>query len=213
MSKDSTSARAEVIAAAREMSRLGLSPGTSGNVSLRVDGGFLVTPSALAYDAIEADDIVLVSPEGEATGRRRPSSEWRIHRDLYAARDEAGAVVHAHPPFATTLACLEREIPPFHYMVAAAGGSSIRCSGYATFGTQALSDLALVALVDRRACLLGHHGILALGSDLSAALQLAVEVESLAQQYWQALAIEEPPVLSESEMADVLSQFTDYRPD
>ncbi len=195
------------------MSRRGLSPGTSGNVSLRATDGFLITPSALPYDDTEPEDVVLVTMTGEARGPRRPSSEWRIHLDIYAARPDVGAVVHAHPPFSTTLACLEREIPPFHYMVAAAGGTSIRCAGYATFGTQALSDLAVTALEDRRACLLAHHGMLAVGNGLDAALQLAVEVESLAQQYWQALAIAEPPLLNDAQMQDALNQFVGYRPE
>lgn len=213
MPSASRSDREAVVRSAREMSHLGLSTGTSGNVSLRVADGFLITPSALPYGDTEAEDIVPVTGSGESLGSRRPSSEWRIHLDIYAARPDAGAVVHAHSPFSTTLACLERGIPPFHYMVAAAGGTSIRCADYATFGTQALSDLALAALEGRRACLLAHHGILALGKDLPAALQLAVEVESLAQQYWQALAITEPPLLSDSQMQEALDRFADYRPD
>jgi ribulose-5-phosphate 4-epimerase/fuculose-1-phosphate aldolase len=212
MPSASRSDRETVVRSACEMSRLGLSPGTSGNVSLRVADGFLITPSALPYGDTEPEDIVPVTGSGESLGSRRPSSEWRIHLDIYAARPDAGAVVHAHPPFSTTLACLEREIPPFHYMVAAAGGTSIRCADYATFGTQALSDFALAALDGRRACLLAHHGILALGKDLAAALQLAVEVESLAQQYWQALVITEPPLLSDSQMQEALDGFADYRP-
>jgi len=204
---------ASVVAAAQEMQRLGLAPGMSGNVSLRSDDGFLITPSALAYAATTPRDIVAVTAGGEMRGHRRPSSEWQMHRTVYAAYPQAGAVVHAHPPFATTLACLEREIPPVHYMVAAAGGDSIRCAPYATFGTKALADHVVTALIDRRACLLAHHGLVAFGRDLDAALHLAVDVEALAQQYWQALSIAEPPLLTAAQIAEALAQFSDYRAD
>lgn len=206
-------ARAAVIAAARRMSDIGLSAATSGNVSARFGAGFLVTPSALPYDRLEPADVVYVGLDGAARGARRPSSEWRIHRDIYATRPEAGGVVHAHSPFATSLACHEQGIPAFHYGVAAAGGDSIRCAAYATFGTQALSDHVLAALQDRRACLMAHHGIVAIGSGLEGALQLAEEVEALAQQYWQALALGEPPLLTGEQMAEVLARFAEYRAD
>lgn len=215
MTEDATEevVRAAVVASARRMSASGLSAATSGNVSARFGAGFLVTPSALPYDSLAPADVVYVGTDGAARGTRRPSSEWRIHRDIYAARADAGGVVHAHPPFATSLACHERGIPAFHYGVAAAGGDSIRCAPYATFGTQALSDHVLAALEDRRACLLAHHGIVAVGSRLEVALQLAEEVESLAQQYWQALALGEPPLLTGEQMAEVLARFADYRVD
>ena len=205
--------RAAVVVAARSLNTQNLSPGASGNVSLRWGDGFLITPSALPYLQTEPHDIVYVTLDGRPEGPRRPSSEWRIHRDIYASRPDAGAVIHAHAPFATTLACHERGIPPFHYMVAAAGGVDIRCAPYATFGTQELSDLAMQALDDRRACLLGHHGLLTLGESLEAAMQLAIEVEALAQQYWQALALGDPPLLTPAEMEDVLARFADYRAD
>ena len=147
---------------------------------------------------------------GVATGRREPSSEWRFHRDIYATRSEAQAIVHAHSPFATTLACLGRDIPAFHYMVAVAGGDDIRCAPYATFGTQDLSDHAMSALQGRRACLLAQHGMIALGSTLSTALALAVEVEALAEMYWRALQVGEPHVLSADEMRTVLAKFATY---
>jgi L-fuculose-phosphate aldolase len=193
------------------MNELGINRGKSGNVSARIDGGFLVTPSALPYAETAPDDIVKVDNDGNATGRCAPSSEWRFHRDIYAARQEIMAIVHTHAPFATTLACLDRGIPAFHYMVAVAGGSDIRCAPYATFGTQALSDLAIHALGGRTACLLAHHGMIAIGQSLKAALALAVEVETLAEMYWRALQIGEPRVLDESEMRAVLGKFDDYR--
>jgi L-fuculose-phosphate aldolase len=194
------------------MNALGINRGKTGNVSARVDGGFLVTPSALAYDRTEPEDVVRVDDAGAAHGRRKPSSEWRFHRDIYAARAEVAAIVHAHSPFATTLACLDRGIPPFHYMVAVAGGADIRCAPYATFGTQALSDNALEALDGRKACLLAHHGMIAVGESLDAALALAVEVETLAETYWRALQVGEPARLDDDEMQRVLARFATYRP-
>lgn len=203
-----------VVATALAMNAAGINRGKSGNVSARWrdDGfdGFLVTPSGLPYERTTASDIVAMTLRGESLGARVPSSEWRFHRDLYRARPEVGAIVHTHAPFATTLACLDRGIPAFHYMVAVAGGADIRCAAYATFGTQALSDHALAALEDRRACLLAHHGMIAVGSDLDAALALAVEVETLAEMYWRALQLGEPALLSDQEMGVVLAKFASY---
>ncbi len=212
-SRDESETRELVVATARALSESGLSAGTSGNVSQRCQDGFLITPSALPYDEIRPDDVVFVDAGGGPNGARRPSSEWRFHHDIYAARPEVGGVVHAHPPFATTLAVHERDIPAFHYGVAAAGGDDIRCAPYAIFGSQELSDAVLKALRDRRACLMAHHGIVALGADLTASLRLAVEVEALSQQYWQALALGPPPLLTSVQMAEVIAKFADYRPD
>ena len=157
------------------------------------------------------DDMVAVDAQGHAQGAPgKPSSEWRIHRDIYRHDPDAGAVVHTHSPYATTLACLRRPIPAFHYEVAFAGGDDIRCSGYATFGTQELSDLALAALEGRRACLLANHGALACGASLDEALGLAEKVEALAQIYWQALQIGEPALLDAAEMARVVEKFSTY---
>jgi L-fuculose-phosphate aldolase len=207
---DSRALRLAVIRTAREMNALGINRGKSGNVSARIAGGFLVTPSALPYERTAPEDIVAVDHDGEARGRRAPSSEWRFHRDIYAARPEVMAIVHTHSPFATTLACLDRGIPAFHYMIAVAGGGDIRCAPYATFGTQALSDHALRALEERKACLLAHHGMIAVGNALEQALALAVEVETLAEMYWRALQIGEPRSLDEREMREVLKRFVDY---
>lgn len=206
--------RAEVIATALAMNAAGINRGKSGNVSARlVRGGcdgFLVTPTGMPYAALAPEDVVAMTLAGEPDGGRAPSSEWRFHRDIYASRPEANAIVHAHAPFATTLACLDRGIPPFHYMVAVAGGADIRCAPYATFGTQALSDHAVAALAGRRACLLAHHGMIALGATLADALALAVEVESLAEMYWRALQIAEPARLPDDEMAVVIAKFATY---
>lgn len=207
---DDRALRRALIETALAMNRLGINQGKSGNVSARAKGGFLVTPSGLAYEETKPADIVFVDGAGKAKGRRKPSTEWRFHRDIYAQRPDANAIVHTHSPFATSLSCLRKSIPPFHYMVALAGGPDIRCARYATFGTQALSDNALAALEGRRACLLANHGAIALGADLDAALARALEVETLARQYLQALQAGKPVLLSRAEMARVLKKFEDY---
>ena len=196
---------------ARRSVSLGLNRGTSGNVSARSLEGFLITPSGRDMTELAAVDMAPVDMEGRAPEGLKPSSEWRFHRDIYAAFPEAGAIVHAHSPFAVALACLRRDIPAFHYMVAMAGGVDIRCARYATFGTQALSDAVLEALRDRRACLMANHGLVAWGRDLACALALAVEVEALCGQYLRCLQAGEPVLLSDAEMAEVLEKFRDYR--
>ncbi len=206
--------RESIIATALAMNAAGINRGKSGNVSARLRGarfdGFLVTPSGLPYAATTPDDIVAVTLDGDALGARAPSSEWRFHRDIYRSRPDADAIVHVHAPFATSLACLQRGIPAFHYMVAVAGGADIRCAPYATFGTQELSDHAVAALADRRACLLANHGMIALDASLAGALALAVEVETLAEMYWRTLQVGDPVLLSDREMAVVLEKFATY---
>ncbi len=202
--------RAELIATARRMNALGINQGKSGNLSHRVPGGFLVTPTGMDYEALKPGDIVAMRFDGSHDGARLPSSEWRFHRDILAARPEVHAVLHAHAVFATTLACLGRGIPAFHYMIAVAGGDSIRCAPYATFGTEALSRLALAALEGRKACLLANHGMIALGARLADALSLAVEVETLAAMYWRALQIGAPNLLDGAEMSRVVEKFGSY---
>ena len=204
--------RERIVATALRMNALGINQGASGNVSARVEGGFLVTASGVPYEDLQPADIVHVGMDGHATGHREPSSEWRFHRDIYARRPEAGAVVHTHSAFATTLACLGRSIPALHYEVAFAGGKDIRCAPYRTFGTQELSDAALAALEGRRACLLAHHGVIAFGSDLDDALRLADKVEALARLYWQAVQVEEPARLDDAEMALIVQRFRHYGP-
>lgn len=202
--------RCALLDTARGMTNARLNVGTAGNASVRVGGGMLITPSGLAPDACTPDDMVFVDAEGKPSGRLAPSSEWRLHRDLYAARPEAGAVVHAHPPFATAIACQRLEIPPFHYMIARFGGDSIRCAGYATFGTQTLSDHVSTAMRDRSACLLANHGMLVFGRNLSHALALAIELEVLCEQYWRTRQLGEPALLSADEMRDVQERFRWY---
>jgi L-fuculose-phosphate aldolase len=206
--------RTAIVETALGMNAHGINRGKSGNVSARLRhedcDGFLVTPTGLPYDRTTPADIVAMTMEGKACGVRLPSSEWRFHRDIYRTRADANAIVHAHAPFATTLACHGRRIPAFHYMVAVAGGRDIRCAAYATFGTQALSDHVLAALEGRRACLLAHHGMIAVGGSLEKALALAVEVETLAEMYWRALALGNPENLSDAEMDVVLEKFATY---
>ena len=211
---DEQALRAEVIATALAMNAAGINRGKSGNVSARWrvedSDGFLITPTGVPYARTSPEQIVAMTLAGEARGSLLPSSEWRFHRDIYTARSDAQAIVHTHAPFATTLACMHLGIPPFHYMVAVAGGNDIRCAPYATFGTQGLSDHAVAALAGRHACLLANHGMIAVGSSLERALALAVEVETLAEMYWRALQVGEPVLLPDAEMTRVLEKFATY---
>ena len=203
--------RTMVIAACRELTRRGLTHGTEGNVSVRCDvRRFFVSPSGMDYEVLQADDVPLMDLDGRWFGRRRPSSEWRFHRDILTSRHEVGAIVHTHSPQATALACTGRGIPAFHYMVAVAGGRDIRCAPYYAFGTQELSEAALAALKDRKACLLANHGVIATGKDLSAALSLAGEVENLALQYCAALSLGGVRTLDDTEMCRVVEKFRTY---
>ena len=206
--------RQQLIDAARASAAAGLNKVTSGNLSVRTEeggtSGFLITPTSMSYDSLVPDDVVFVRLDGTHSSRREPSTEWRFHRDIYVARRDAGSVLHAHSPFATTLACLRRDIPSFHYMIARFGGDTLRCSDYATFGTQELSDHALAAMQDRRACLLANHGMLVYGRNLPQALDLGIELETLCEQYWRACQLGEPVLLDASEMAVVLKKFNGY---
>ena len=204
--------RGQVLDTARAMNASGINRGTAGNVSARCRDGFLITPSGIPYDLCTPAQLVVMTLGGDVRGEGKPSSEWRFHRDIYAARPEVEAIVHTHSPHATTLACLGKPIPAFHYMVAAAGGEDIRVAEYATFGTQELSDNAIVALEGRRACLLDRHGVIATGSDCRRALALAIEVENLAEMYCKLLAIGEPRVLDSAVMERVVERFRGYGP-
>ncbi|MDR2926002.1 MAG: class II aldolase/adducin family protein [Azoarcus sp.] len=200
----------ELLATTRALKAHRLNTGASGNASARCDGGFLVTPSGLPPEQCAAADMVWMGMDGVSDGRLAPSTEWRIHRDIYADIPDAGAVIHAHSPFATALACQRADIPPFHYMIALFGGDSVRCAAYATFGTEALSKNALAALAGRNACLLANHGMLAYGRDLAHARAQAVELEALCEQYWRARQPVPPVLLSEKDMADALECFRHY---
>jgi len=200
-----------IIDTALSMSTSGLSAGRSGNVSVRDGERVLITPTGMAYEDLVASDIVSMALDGSVLpGSRKPSSEWHFHAAIYAAREDVRAIVHTHSNAATALACLEEGIPAFHYMVAAAGGVDIRCAPYATFGTEELATLAVQALESRKACLLAHHGVIACGVDLVKAYDLAVEVETLAEQYGRARLLGSVPLLSDDEMQRVLDKFKGY---
>jgi L-fuculose-phosphate aldolase len=218
---DVTTITETIVSAMHRLEATGLNRASSGNCSVRDGNTFWITPSGVPTAELRANTIVPVGLDGQplshdpnsTTARPlAPSSEWRFHRDLYAHRPELEAVVHTHSPFATSLACLHREIPAFHYMIAVAGGNTIRCAPYALFGTQELSDHALTAMQNRKACLLANHGMIAAGSSLDDAMRVAIEVESLCEQYWRALQIGAPHILSEAQMAEVMEKFKTYGP-
>lgn len=205
-------ARRAVIETALAMSRSGLSPGRSGNVSCRFGDGMLITPTGMAYEDIRPRDVVFVDAKGEVPDKksRKPSSEWRFHLAAYQARPEMNAVVHTHSLNATVLACAHKPIPAFHYMVAVAGGSDIPVVPYDTFGTKELARHVAKGLFHRNACLMANHGQIAIGETLAAALELAHEVETLAEQYCRVLALGKPYILPDEEMARVLKRFKSY---
>jgi L-fuculose-phosphate aldolase len=195
------------------MSELGLCPGTSGNASVRIatERGFLVTPSGMPYDQLRGDDVVAIDLDGTIhPDQRVPSTEWRLHRDLYAARPDAHAIVHTHSPYCTSVACLRRAIPAIHYMVILAGSDEIPCAQYATYGTAELAASVVRALGPGRACLMANHGMVALGDSLPAALTLASEIEVLAAHYWRAVQLGAPHVLTADELDDVRRQYAGY---
>ena len=202
--------RRQIIESSIAMNALGINRGTSGTVSARHDRGCLITPSGLRYEITKPKDIVYIDDLANAHGKYAPSSEWRFHHDIYRNRSDVGAIVHTHSSFATSLSCLRMTIPAFHYMVAVCGGNNIRCARYTTFGTQKLSDYALSALKDRKACLLANHGMICVGETVEGALKLAVEVEALCEQYWRALQVGKPKILSKIEMQTVLKKFQTY---
>jgi L-fuculose-phosphate aldolase len=203
--------RREIVATGRALDGAGLVPGKSGNVSCRVPDGLLITPSGVPYAELDPGDLVLVDARGRVlAGGGRPSSEWPMHAAVYSRRPDVAAIVHTHSPRATALACAGRGIPAFHYMIALAGGD-VRCTPYATFGTDELAANAVRGLEGRRAVLLGNHGVLAVGGSLRAASAVAFEVENLALQYLQVKAAGlEPMVLDDAELARVIAKFADY---
>lgn len=209
--------KSDLVAAVRRLDALGLNRGSTGNVSLRSGAGMLITPTGASAETLAAEDIVHVAADGGIEGRWQPSSEWPFHRAIYALRNDVMAVVHTHSTYATALACLGRHLPAFHYMVAVAGGDSVRCVPYHTYGSQALSDAVANGLHDRNACLLAHHGLVSCGESLGRAMQIAIEIEALCQTYLAALAVGEPAQLSRAEMALVIEKFKRYgrtaRPD
>jgi L-fuculose-phosphate aldolase len=210
MSADEGEKRQAIIDACRRMNELGINQGTSGNISLRHHDGMLITPTSVPYEEMRPEQIVFMRFDGSFAAGHKPSSEWRFHLDILRSRDDVNAVVHAHPPYATILSIMGLQIPPILYMIAAAGGDTIRCAPYATYGTAELSHHAVKALEDRFACLLGHHGMIAVGASLARALWLAVEVEALARQYHGCLQIGTPPLLSQAEIERVRQKMAGY---
>ena len=210
MTKDETGLRRAIIEAARSMNTSGLNQGTSGNISVRFGERMLITPSGMGYAALSVEDIVWMEFDGNTGSLRKPSSEWQFHAAIYRQREEAEAILHAHPVNCAALACLGKGIPAFHYMVAIAGGRDIRCADYATFGSRELSENILIALQDRKVCLMAHHGLTCFDKDLPGALALAVEIEHLATVYCRILAMGEADILSDDEMDRVLKKFSTY---
>jgi L-fuculose-phosphate aldolase len=210
--RDERAVRQSIVEACRQMNALGLNQGTSGNISVRWQGGVLITPSGLPYERMRPDDIVPIELDGASTHRLQPSSEWRFHCDIMKARADVEAIVHAHPIYATAFAICRKEIPAVHYMIAAAGGPTIRCGAYAGYGTAELSRVAVAALEGRSACLLANHGMIVTGADLDKAMWLAVEVETLCKQYAAALQIGTPHVLPDDEIALTVEKFKSYGP-
>ncbi len=204
--------RREIVERCQEMNANGLNQGTSGNVSARCGDRMLISPSAIPYDEMEPEMIASLPLDGsgEWHGPKRPSTEWRFHLALLRDRPDAQAVVHAHPTFCTTLAIARKEIPACHYMIAAFGGNNVRCAGYATFGTEALSKLAIDAMTDRTACLLANHGMIAIGENLAKAMWRAVELETIARQYYLSLQLDGQVLLSDAAIDDTLAAFGGY---
>jgi len=210
MKKSELALRKEIIETCIKMNAMGINQGTSGNVSARVADGILITPSAVPYERMKPDSIVRMNWDGQRDGAAVPSTEWRFHLDITRQREDVGAIVHTHSMYATILAIRGENIPAVHYMIAAAGGPSIRCGGYETFGTSDLSQQALEALEDRNGCLLANHGVIATGANLAKALWLAKEIEVLAQQYVFSQILGGPNLLPDSEIRHVVEKFRDY---
>jgi L-fuculose-phosphate aldolase len=202
--------RKQVIKTCLAMNEEGINQGTSGNVSVRTDEGFLITASGIPYKKMKPHHVVEMDLEGGYRGDYLPSTEWRMHLDIFKARPEAEAIVHVHSTYATALACLRKDIPSFHYMIGIAGGDSLRVSDYAEFGTQELSDTMLKAMEGRSGCLLANHGQICFGDTLDKALWRAGEIEALSHQYWAALLAGKPVILGQNEMGTVLKRFGTY---
>lgn len=203
--------RNAVLSAVAELKEEGFLPGTSGNLSVRVRGGMLVTPTGMRWGALSAADLVFLDAQGEAPpGQRTPTSEWRIHTDIYAGRPEVNAVVHGHPRYATSLSCVRQNLPAVHYMIAVAGTDEVRCARYAVYGSQALSNAVLEALGPAKACLMANHGMVALGGTLGEAVKVALEIERVADLWFHARQLGTPVVLGPVEMQDVQQRFATY---
>ncbi len=205
------SLRQQLLDISRRLVELGLNRGSSGNASVRLGDGMLITPSALPVSEMSSESMVRMDLGGNVLQGGKPSSEWRFHRDIFVSRPEINAVIHTHSIYATTIACLRKDVPPVHYHIAITGGDTIRCTPYSVFGEQTLSDHALEALRERKACLLGNHGMIVLGTDLADALAVAVEVEFVCEIYWRTLQAGEPQILTPQQMYEVKQKFVEYK--
>jgi L-fuculose-phosphate aldolase len=216
LGSDDLGLREALVATARRLDAQGLNRGSTGNLSVRATASavpaFWVTPTGMPADEMRADDLVLLgAADGSVlAGGWQPSTEWPFHRAVYLARPDLHAVVHMHSPHATALACLRRQLPAFHYMVAVAGGDSVPCTAYHLFGTEALSQAVGAAFVDRHACLMANHGLVAGGASLAHAAKVAAEIEALCGIYLQTLAVGEPVLLSAAQMVEVIDRFKTY---
>ena len=214
MNDEESVLRQQAVAAMRRLDALGLNRGSTGNLSLRCasqgQGGMLITPTGMGADDLRPQDMVWMGLDGTTHGEWQPSSEWHFHQAIYAARPDLQAVVHSHAVHATALACLDRPLPAFHYMVAVAGGDSVPCTPYHTFGSEALSQAVAQAIGERNACLMAHHGLVAVGGTLAQAMKVAIEIEALCEIYLKLLAVAEPALLSPEQMAEVLDKFKSY---
>ena len=202
-----------LIETALQLQKIGLNHGATGNCSCRDGDTYLITPSGVETQNLSEDKIVRMDFEGnvvDSISNLKPSSEWRFHQDIMSKRQEVGAVVHTHSIFASTVSLFGNELPPFHYMIAVAGGSSVRCAPYAMFGTQELSDNIIDALLDRKACLIANHGLVSIGANLAEALQIAEEIEHLCQLYIEAKKLGEPNLLNQKQMIEVIERFQSY---
>lgn len=206
--------RRDIVEACLEMNASGINQGTSGNVSIRYEDRMLISPSATPYAKMTPEMIASIDLAGDMTGTwdgpRKPSTEWRFHWLLMKQRADVTAVVHAHPTHCTALAILRKPIPACHYMIAAFGGTDVRCAGYATFGSPELADLAVTALEDRTACLLANHGMVAVGQGIEQAMWRAIELETIARQYCLSLQLGEPVILSTEDIDRTLDMFAGY---
>jgi L-fuculose-phosphate aldolase len=211
---DETTLRAQAVAAVRRLDALGLNRGSTGNLSVRLArgarAGMLITPTGMGGDDLAQADLVWVGDDGEVQGDWAPSSEWPFHRAAYRRRPDVNAVVHTHSVHAAALSCLGRGLPPFHYMVAVAGGDSVPCTPYHVFGSEALSAAVGDALAGRNACLMAHHGLVAAGTTLAQAAKIAAEIEALCEMYLKLLPLGEPPRLAPAQMAEVIDKFRTY---
>jgi len=210
MADDDTSLRDDAVAAVRRLDALGMNRGSTGNVSQRQDDGMLITPTGMGADDLRPQDMVWVGWDGTRRGNWQPSSEWHFHQAVYLARPDLRAVVHTHSVHAAALACLRKPLPAFHYMVAVAGGNHVPCIPYHLFGTEALSTAVANAMADRDACLMANHGLVAAGASMARAMKVVQEIESLCEVYLKALAVGEPAVLSDDDMAAVIEKFRSY---